>query len=93
MIVRPDCRKFQLMDTLIEFKFIKSKDLKQKNIKKLSDTALFKLKAVQTKVKEATAQAKTYSKELVDEFGNMVKLQTYVVISIGFDRLLYKKLS
>ncbi|KPA16447.1 hypothetical protein MHK_003359 [Candidatus Magnetomorum sp. HK-1] len=92
MIIRPDCRKFQLIDTLIEFKFIKSKDLKQKNIKKLSDTALFKLKKVQKKLKDATKQAKTYSKELVSEFGEMVKLQTYVIISIGFDRLLYKKL-
>ncbi|KPA17943.1 hypothetical protein MHK_001837 [Candidatus Magnetomorum sp. HK-1] len=92
MIVRPDCRKYQLIDTLIEFKFIKSKKLKQKNIKKLSDTALFKLDAVKGKLKEAKSQAKTYSKELVDEFGDMVKLQTFAVISIGFDRLLYKKL-
>jgi hypothetical protein len=92
MIVRSDCRKYQLIDTLIEFKFIKSKDLKQKSIKKMSDTALFKSKAVQKKLKEAKAQAKTYSKELVDEFGDLVKLQTYVIISIGFDRLLYKKL-
>ena len=92
MIVRPDCRKYQLIDTLIEFKFIKSKKLKQKNIKKLSDTALFKLDAVKVKLKEAKSQAKTYSKELVDEFGDKLKLQTYAIISIGFDRLLYKKL-
>ena len=93
MIVRADCRKYQLIDTLIEFKFIKSKDLKQNNIKNMSDTALFKLKAVQTKIKDATQQAKIYSKELISEFGDMVALQTYVIISIGFDRLLYKKLS
>jgi hypothetical protein len=92
MIVRPDCRKYQLIDTLIEFKFIRSKDMKQKNIKKLSDTALFKLDRVKAKLKEATSQAKSYSKELIDEFGDGVKLQTFAVISIGFDRLLYKKL-
>jgi len=92
MIVRSDCRKFQLIDTLIEFKFIKPKYLKQNNIKKLSDTALFKLKAVQAKLNDAAKQANTYSKELKSEFGDLVKLQTYAVISIGFDRLLYKKL-
>jgi len=92
MIVRPDCRKFQLIDTLIEFKFIKSKDFKQKNIKKSSDTALFKNKMVQKKLQEARNQAATYSKELIDEFGKIVKLQTYVIISVGFERLLYKKL-
>ena len=92
MIVRPDCRKYQLIDTLIEFKFIKSKNFKQNNIKKLSDTALFKFESVKSKLKEAKSQAKTYSKELIDEFGERVKLQTFAVISIGFDRLLYKKL-
>jgi len=93
MIVRPDCRKYQLIDTLIEFKLIRSKDIQQKNIKKLSDTALFQLDDVKTKLKEAKSQAKTYAKELINEFGDKVKLQTFVVISIGFDRLLYKKLS
>jgi hypothetical protein len=92
MIVRSDCRKYQLIDTLIEFKYINPKDLKQKNIKKMSDTTLFKLKAVQKKLQEATKQANTYSTELVSEFGDQVKLQTYVIISIGFDRLLYKKI-
>jgi len=92
MIVRPDCRNFQLIDTLIEFKFIKSKNLKLKNTKKLSDTALFKHQMVQTKLRNAKKQAKKYSKELVDEFGDRVKLQIYVIISIGFDRLLYKKI-
>jgi hypothetical protein len=92
MIVRPDCRKYKLIDTLIEFKYIKPKALKLKNINKLSDTALFKHKLVQSKLKDAKKQAKTYSSELLEEFGDMVKLQTYAIISIGFDRLLYHKL-
>jgi hypothetical protein len=91
MIVRPDCRKYQLIDTLIEFKYIPPKALKLKNIKKLSDTVLFKHKMVQRKLQDAKKQAARYSKELIDEFGDRVKLQTFAVISIGFDRLLYKK--
>jgi hypothetical protein len=92
MIVRPDYREYKLIDTLIEFKYIKPKALKLKNIKKLSDTALFKHKLVQSKLKDAKKQAKTYSSELLEEFGGMVKLQTYAIIAIGFDRLLYHKL-
>jgi len=92
MIVRSDCRKYRLIDTLIEFKYIKPKALKLKNIKKISDTALFKHKLVQSKLKDARKQAKTYSSELIEEFGDMVKLQTYGIISIGLDRLLYQKL-
>jgi len=41
---------------------------------------------------DAKKQAATYSKELLEEFGDRVKLQTYAIISIGFDRLLYQKL-
>jgi len=58
MIDRPDCREFQLIDTLIEFKYIKTKDLKVKQFKTLSDTALFKQPLVQTILKEAKAKAK-----------------------------------
>ena len=64
MIVRPDCRKYQLIDILIEFKYIPPKDLKLKNIKKLSDTVLFKHKMVQRKFQDAKKQAARYSKEL-----------------------------
>jgi len=93
LIVRPDCRKFQLIDSLIEFKFIKTKDLKIKNIKQISDTSLFKMNIIKAKLEEAKTQAKKYSKELIYEYGDLIKLQIYVVISIGFDRLLYKKIS
>ncbi|KPA13000.1 AAA-ATPase-like protein, partial [Candidatus Magnetomorum sp. HK-1] len=94
MIVRSDRRIFKLIDSLIEFKFIKAKSLKidKKIIKKMTDTALFKLDPVKTKLNEARTQARKYSKELMEEFGDIVKLHTYAIISIGFERLLYKKL-
>jgi hypothetical protein len=92
MIVRPDRRHFHLKNVLIEFKYIKTKNLKIKDIKGQSDTSLFKLKPVEKKIKEAQSQANLYSKELLEEFGHDLKLTTYAVIAIGFERLLYKKL-
>jgi len=94
MIIRPDRRGFDLIDILIEFKFIKTKDLKidKKKIKNLSDTELFDLDKIDEKLEEAKEQAKTYSKELIDEFGDVLRLQIFAVISIGFERLLYKKI-
>jgi len=92
MIVRPDRRHFHLKNVLIEFKYIKTKNLKIKDIKGQSDTSLFKLKPVEKKIKEAQSQANVYSKELLEEFGHDLKLTTYAVIAIGFERLLYKKL-
>ena len=92
MIVRPDRRSFHLKDILIEFKYIKTKGLSVKNIKKQSDKSLFELKQVQNLLKKARLQAKKYAKELNDEFGDVIQLNTYAVIAIGFERLLYKKL-
>jgi len=92
MLVRPDRRSFQLKDILIEFKYIKKKDLSVKNIKKLSDTALFELKPVKKKLTKAKSQAKKYAKELYDEFGDVMQLTTFVVIAVDFERLLYKKI-
>jgi hypothetical protein len=53
MIVRPDRRSFHLKDILIEFKYIKTKTLSVKNIKKQSDKSLFELKQVQNLLKKA----------------------------------------
>jgi len=92
MIIRPDRRHLNLKDILIEFKFINTKKLPVKGIKGQSDTSLFKTGLVKEKLKDARSQAKKYSIELCEEFGNDLKLTTYAVISIGFDRLLYKKL-
>jgi hypothetical protein len=91
MIVRPDRRSFSLKDILIEFKYIKTKSLSVKHLKKQSDKSLFELKPVQNQLKKAKAQAKKYAKELKDEFGDVIQLTSYAVIAIGFERLLYKK--
>ncbi|ETR65371.1 MAG: hypothetical protein OMM_14357 [Candidatus Magnetoglobus multicellularis str. Araruama] len=58
IIVRPDSRSFQLKDILIEFKYIKTKGLSIKNIKKQSDKSLFELKQVQNLLKKARSQVK-----------------------------------
>jgi hypothetical protein len=56
-----------------------------------TETRPFQTKMVQKKIQDAKKQSKKYSKEMVDEFGDRVKLQKFTVISIGFDRLLYMK--
>jgi len=92
MIVRPDRRHLQLNNVLIEFKLVKAKELGIDNIKNKSDTALFSMTPVKDKLKDAISQAKTYTKELKNEFGVELKLLTYAVIAIGFERLLYKRI-
>ena len=76
MVIRPDRRHLQLKNILIEFKFIKLKKINVKDIKGQTDTELFKLTPVKEKLKEAKLQAKTYSKELKEEFGKDLHLLT-----------------
>jgi len=91
MIVRPDRQNLQLNNILIEFKYIKATRKVLKDIKGQSDTTLFKLSPIKNKLKDAKFQAKTYVKELQEEFGDGLNIKSYAIIAIGFERLLYKK--
>ncbi len=57
MIIRPDMRKFQIYDVLLEFKYVKLKDagLTGDEAKKLSVEKLQKIPAMIKKMEEAKA--------------------------------------
>lgn len=89
-ILRPDKRKFKLHDLLLEFKFIKLGELgfsgeavKQKSLEDLKALPL-----VQNKFNEAQLQLETYEQTLADKYSEL-RLQRFVVISLGFDRILW----
>jgi hypothetical protein len=42
--------------------------------------------------KQAKSQADKYAKELKEDYGDIIQLTSFVVIAIGFERLLYQKL-
>ncbi|MDM8550937.1 PD-(D/E)XK nuclease domain-containing protein [Desulfobacterales bacterium HSG2] len=93
MIVRPDRRKYKLPDVLIEFKFIRQlKDLKltKQQILQKTDQELWELDKVKEKADEAEAQAMRYSADLKAEFGDVMQLKTFVVIAIGFERIVWR---
>jgi hypothetical protein len=94
LIARPDMRKYEMLDHLMEFKFVKLSDvnLSGKEVQHLSEKALQELPQVQTAFTAAFAQLETYKPILFDRYNKeILRLQTTAVVAVGFERLLWRK--
>jgi len=88
MIVRPDMRRFKILDILIEFKFVKLKDagLTAEQARKLSRTELHALPRMTREMTQARAQVNDYGNRLEKRYDN-IRLRRYAVVSLGFERI------
>jgi len=89
MIVRPQMRRYPLKDILIEFKYVSlsAAKLTGKKAKQLDLEKLKALPAVQEKLAESRNQLDKYRLVLESKYGNLLRLRTYSVVAVGFDRL------
>ena len=92
MIVRPDMRKYKILDILIEFKFVKLKEagLSGEQARKLTTEKLRALPRMTAEMADATAQVKVYGEVLEKRHGNL-GLRKYAVVSLGFERIWWKE--
>jgi len=93
LIARPDMRQYEMLDHLLEFKFIKlsALNLSGQAIQAMSSDALHDLPLVQTAFAAATEQLATYQPILQQRYGAVLRLQTTAVVAIGFERLLWQR--
>ena len=93
MIVRPDMRQYPLHDFLMEFKYISLKDAEMtgEQAKQMSNDELKALAPVRRKLAEYETKIGSYRKTLLSEYGNRLRLRTYTVVSIGFERLIMEE--
>jgi hypothetical protein len=91
LIVRPDMRQYQLLDHVLEFKYLKLDDMKMtgKQAKETPRAELLKLALVQKSIEEAEKQLNHYRKALKNSYKVELKLHTFAVISLGFERLVF----
>jgi len=91
MIVRPDMRQYQVLDILIEFKFVSLKEagLDGKMFATMDRKALRALPTVQGKQREAEAGLARYRARLKRKFGELPRLHSFSVVAIGFERLVF----
>ncbi len=89
LIVRPDRRQYQVLDILIEFKFVSLKEagLDGKILETMDREALRALPAVQSKQREAEAGLARYRARLQAKLGDLLYLHSFSVVAVGFERL------
>ncbi|MGE0087218.1 MAG: AAA family ATPase [Desulfococcaceae bacterium] len=95
MIVRPDMRQYPLPDFLMEFKYVSLKDaeLTGDQAKEMGIEELSALAPVQKKLAESEVKLRDYRHILLSEYGDLLRLRTYSVVSIGFERLIWKEMA
>ena len=88
MIIRPDMRRFQILDVLIEFKFVtlKNAGIAGEAARDLSPEALREIPAMVSEMETARDQLNRYGDALETKYGNL-RLRRFAVVSLGFERI------
>ncbi len=95
LIVRPEMRQYQLLDLLLEFKLVKLAEagLTGEQIRGLDREQLAALPAVQAGLAEARSQLQRYRTVLQATYGSILRLRTYAVVGLGFERLVWEEVA
>ncbi|MEM7132257.1 MAG: AAA family ATPase [Chloroflexota bacterium] len=95
MMIRPEMRHYSVFDLLIEFKHVSLGDAKLtgKGIQDTDPSELASLPMVKKELANAREQLQDYRKTLKQKYGQALKLRTYAVVSVGFERLVWQEVS
>jgi hypothetical protein len=93
LIVRPDMRRFQALDLVLEFKYVGLKDLGLTGleVKARSQAELLALPKVAIKREEAKDQAKRYAEVLKTRYG-LTTITGFAVVALGLERIVYEEI-
>ncbi|GAB6058272.1 AAA family ATPase [Desulfonatronum parangueonense] len=93
MIIRPDARRFTILDILIEFKFVTLKDagLSGERALAMSLDELQGLRLMRQAMDEAREQVRKNMEILNRKYGNL-RLRGYAVVSLGFERIWWEEI-
>ena len=91
LIVRPDMRRFQALDLLLEFKYLSLKDLglTGEQAREKSPDELAVLPAVLGKLSEAEEQARRYGAALRERY-SLTDLRAFAVVALGLERVVWR---
>ena len=91
LIVRPDMRRFQALDLLLEFKYLNLKDLglTGEQVREKRPDELAALPAVTGKLNEAEEQAQRYGAALRERYG-LTDLRAFAVAALGLERVVWR---
>ena len=92
LLRRPDARSSSLWDLLLEFKRLPLKKLKMSgtNLKATPRAELAQLPAVKKALDEAEAQLTAYRAALERRQGDSLRLRSFAVVALGFERMVVR---
>jgi len=93
MIIRPDKRRFEIFDILIEFKYVSLSEAKLtgEKARNMDQKDLNQLQCIKDSMDEAISQANQYAKSLNEKYSEL-RLKSFAVVALGFDRISWKAL-
>ena len=91
LIVRPDMRRFQALDLVLEFKYLGLKELglTGEQVRGTTREVLANRPAVVAKLAEAAEQARRYGATLRERYG-LSDLRAFAVVALGVERLVWQ---
>jgi hypothetical protein len=94
MIIRPDTRHFEILDILVEFKYVGLQDagLTGQKARELGEESVRGIPEVQRELQAAKAQVLRYQDLLEKKYGKKIRLCAFAVVSLGFERLFWEAL-
>jgi hypothetical protein len=94
LFVRSNMRQYQLLDFVLEFKFIKLKqvNLKTKQLRRTPRSKLVKYPVIKQSLSEAKQQLSHYRQALEKKYQQPERLHCIAVVAIGFERLVWEKI-
>ncbi len=94
MILRAGMRRYRLLDHVVEFKYVTLKEagLSGAQVRELSQEELAALPAVARHISQAKAQLARYRDGLAQIYGDILRLHSHVVVSIGFERAVWAEI-
>ena len=92
MILRPEMRQYELLDILLEFKFVKlsTLGLDAHTVRAKTKAELLALAPVQAELAQAQKQGQFYGAVLTTKYGARLKLRSFAVVAIGFETLVWQ---
>jgi hypothetical protein len=93
LIVRPDMRRFQALDLVLEFKYLGLKELglSGEEVKSRSREALSQIPSVAEKLKEAREQVLRYGQVLKSSY-NLATITGFAVVALGLERVVFERI-
>jgi len=93
MIVRSDMRQYQLLDMLLEFKYVSLADVKLsgKQAGEMTADEVKMLPLVSQKLAEAAENLQRYRMALETTYSEKLRLHVYVVLALGFERIVWEE--